>query len=195
MLVLANTGWHGRTERVTTPLRFNGRRVSLSICTRFFQVCYMPVFPRGSYAVVTEPGRLEEFELAGGMLQPLAAVPVGFHFRSVCLGYLRAGLLVGSIALLGVAVVILQEFAAEWRPFGWASLAVALAAPIGVPLSYRFGRAGSERAAALIALFDGFVEPEDLADPMPGRSPRWAMTRRPGESGDVLRVSRPRCLR
>jgi hypothetical protein len=165
MFLIANTGWHGRTEQVTAPLRFNGRRVCLSIYTRFFQACAIPVFPRGSYAVVTEPGRLEEFELAGGMLQPLAAVPVGFHFRSVCLGYLRAGLLVGSIALLCVAVVTFQEFAAAWRPYGWACLAVAIVAPIGVPVSYRFGRAGPERAAELIALFGGFVEFEELADP------------------------------
>jgi hypothetical protein len=106
------------------------------IATRFFHICFIPLFPMQSFVILEGPD-----QDGGG-----AALP-GLHWGSISMGYLRGLLLVGAVVLSVMAWNKVETHAVttQVRPM----LLLALGCVAGFAGSYRLARASAESLEAL----------------------------------------------
>jgi len=112
------------------------------VCTRFFHVYYVPLIPVQSYLV------LAGSESGDGGFQ---GIPISMSFKSVLVGWMRAGLILAAIGLLIASIAMTVEMS-EHGGRGttvqdvlllWALLA---ACPLAYWLTLRYTFAGEARA-------------------------------------------------
>jgi hypothetical protein len=139
------------------------------VATRFFHVNFVPVVPLGSWIVVTGPAR--------GKHPP--ALKTGLSLKSILIAWLRTALAGAALVIL---IVGLTEGSRSFRRGGWPafarraaeSAALALIPCAAMWLTYRWNRAGYERAMQLgmeLGLEPDFVEQHLTVPERPGPEP------------------------
>jgi hypothetical protein len=158
MLIIWGSRLYGKVDEV--PGLFH-------VATKFGHLWYIPLIPMGSHLVVEKTPK------------GWRGAPLGLHFKSVLMAWLRAALLVGAVVCGIVAFAVMADGSGPWvvpavlaalcvggiavsyrvRPFRFASYerAVALAEKIGlspagnVMLELAFGNITQEEAAQALA--------------------------------------------
>lgn len=150
MMWFWDRGYHGRINQVREPFVIGDRKGALFVATRFYMAYGFPLFPLQGYAVVADPGFVEEIALWIGIGQPIAVVPLPLSWRSIFFGYLRSILAFGFPIALLVGLVVYLHFDTV---IGALLLTFGVACPFLLRLSYRITRASPEQAETLRRLF------------------------------------------
>lgn len=138
MLVFFGTRLYGKVDHV--PGLFY-------VATHFAYLQFVPLFPTASYLILDGSESGENFR----------GVQISMSGKSVLFGYLRAALIIGTIMLLFIGALVLQQSAIG----GLVMIAAAVAAIIMVILSYKVTRPGPERALWLAQ--QAGIDPEVVA--------------------------------
>lgn len=128
MIIIWGSGLYGRTDEVP-GLGY--------VATKFGHLWYIPLIPVGSHFVIEKS--------ADGW----RGAPIGLSGKSILLGWLRGGLIVGSIA---AAIATFVAFTSPNKAGAWNSAVILAAVVVALIMTKRmklFTRASYERACAL----------------------------------------------
>jgi hypothetical protein len=116
MIIVWGSNMYGRCDEV--PGMFH-------VATRFGHLWYLPLIPMGSYLVYRSEGR------------SFQGMPIGFHFKSFAMAWLRTGMVVGAIVFTVMAIAMACEQRPHHPTMWWipALMAVACGA-LGAWFSY-----------------------------------------------------------
>ena len=123
MLIVSGQKMYGRVDEV--PRLFH-------VQTRFGHLWYLPLIPMGSYLMIYDKGK------------PAGGIPLGFHFKSFAMAWLRTAMLIATVSFALGAIVWASDTRSKQSDVWWifAALAV-ICASAGLYFSYagRFRRA------------------------------------------------------
>ncbi len=166
MIIIWGTRLYGKTDEVGDELFY--------VATKFFHAWYLPLIPLGSVAV------LEETE------DGWHGVDIGFNFKSLVLGWLRAALVIFAIVQLGIA--FFDSGAQFWS---FVNGGLALAGLIATKMMPSFTTASYQRACELADILGANHEMRQYIEVAYGRQSAAAMPKLEEQFVDAASESSP----